>query len=177
MKKVSKLFFVWQSNKEKEWLESMALQGYILDKVTFFKYVFREEESKDMVYQFDFQILNKKSEPDYLELFKDWTLVSKFGSWYYFSKIREGNNKDEIYSDENSKSEMFKRVLVFLLIVGFPLYYQSIIMFPNMESSRLEFPSFYYFFRIIVYIVLALHTYALINVFLIYRTYRKALKE
>jgi len=72
---------------------------------------------------------------------------------------------------------MFKRIVIFLLVVGFPLYYQTIIMFPNMEPGKLEFPSFYYFFRIIVYIVLALHTYALINVFLIYRSYRKGLKE
>jgi len=102
MKKINKLFFVWQSDKEKKWLESMAQNGYILDSVSFFNYTFKESEPQDLVYQFDFQILNKKTEPEYLELFKDWNLITKHGAWYYFSKNREGNEKDLIYNDQNS---------------------------------------------------------------------------
>ncbi|AIO18455.1 hypothetical protein KQ51_00575 [Candidatus Izimaplasma bacterium HR1] len=174
---VKKVFFVWNSDKEKAWLESMARDGYILESLGLFKYIFRKSEPSDLVYEFDFQILNKKTEPDYLELFVDWNFVGKFGAWYYFSKIREGNKKDLIYNDTRSKQQMIKKILAFLLIIGFPLYYQIIIMFPNMDSSEFLFPRFYFFFRIIVIIVLMAHTYALINVLLIYRSLTKDIKE
>lgn len=177
IKKIRKTFFVWQSGKEKTWLEEMAKQGYILKNVTFMSYHFDISEPTDLVYEFDFQILNRKTEPEYLEIFDDWKLITKSGAWYYFSKQREGNEKDLIYCDKKSKSEMFKKVIIFLLIVGFPLYYQLLIMYPNMNPEKLVFPKFYFFFRIIVIIFTILHTYALINVLLIYRSLKKSIKE
>ena len=86
----------------------MAREGYVLEKVSFMKYVFKKTDPVDLVYDFDFQILNKISEPEYLDLFRDWNFVGKFGSWYYFSKIREGKSKDKIYNDKKSKGEMIK---------------------------------------------------------------------
>ncbi len=176
-KTIRKVFFVWQSDKEKIWLEDMAKLGYILKSLKLFKYEFDKCEPQDLVYQFDFQIIGKKAIPEYLEMFQDWILADSFGGWYYFYKKRENNEKDEIYNDNESKRQMFNRILGFLIATGFPVYYQMLIMFPNMDPSRFEFPSFYFFFRIIVIIILMIHLYAFMNVILIYRSFQKTVKE
>ena len=87
-----------------------------------------------MVYQFDFQMLHKESEAAYLELFEDWELVLRFGGWYYFRKERDGIY-DQIYSDVSSTRKLFLRLIGFLALVGFPLYYQTLVMYPNMTDT------------------------------------------
>ena len=69
------MFFAWQIDKEKQFLEDMALEGYILSKVRFGKYEFEECEQKSVTFQFDFQILHKNKEEEYLSFFKDWNFV------------------------------------------------------------------------------------------------------
>jgi len=177
MIKISKTFWAWQLDKEQEWLEQKAKEGLILKRVSFFTYYFERAEPMDLVYQFDFRVLSKKDKDEYVEMFKEWTLVCQYGSWFYFSKIREGDNRDKIYSDNESYKNMFRRLLIFLGIIGFPLYYQLVIFFPNMESSEFIFPSFYFFHRILVIILVILYSTAVINVLLKYSSFRKHINE
>ena len=180
MKTVKKIFFVWNSKEERDFLEQKAKEGYRLVDVKFGKYIFQEEDPKNIIYQFDFKGLGKIPEDEYISFYIDtgWILACKYGGWYYFYKeIKEGESIPSIYSDNNSKKSKYKRLLGFLLLTGFPLYYQNIVMFPNMESSKLEFPKFYFFFRIIVIIVTILHLFALIKVYTIYHKISKDLKE
>lgn len=172
-----KVFFAWQAEQEKQWLEDMARQGYVLEDIKLFTYIFSKQEPQDLVYQFDFQILSKSNEGEYLGLFEDWTFIKRFGGWYYFRKPRDASNTNEIYSDNSSKSAMFKRIIGFLALTGFPLYYQVIFIFPNLDSERLEYPSFYFFFRIIVIIFLILHLLATLRIFSVYVSYKKKITE
>lgn len=169
-----KLFFAWQQAKEKEYLEQKALNGFLLTKVGFGYYEFEESEPKDMVYEFDFRVISKKELKEYLELFTDWELVMQYGGWLYFRKERTLNN--EIYNDNSSKKEMFRRLIGFILLTGFPLYYQVLIMFPRLRESG-GLSTFYLYFRPLVYFILLLHTYALVKLLLILRSYNRSFKE
>lgn len=177
MKRVSKVFFAWNMKKEKEWLEDMARQGYVLKVVKPFIYYFEETEPQDLVYQFDFQILSKSKRSEYLEVFKDWTYVSNCGSWFYFYKVRSTEKENKIYSDNASKKAMYRRLIGFLLLAAFPLYYQVLIMFPNLDQTELQFPNFYFFMRLIIMAFLTLHTYAVIRLLFMMLQYKNIFKE
>lgn len=180
IKKVRKLFFVWNESEEKEFLEDMARKGYMLKTVGFGGYTFETSEPKKMIFQFDFRGLNKISEKEYLQIFEDsgWTFVSRLGAWYYFSKERTEEEVDcSIFSDNESKRAKYKRIILFLFLTGFPLYYQTFFLFPNLTASKLEFPSFYFFFRIIVYIFTVLHILAVLKIISIYRKNKSHMKE
>ena len=172
-----KMFFVWNMEEEKKWLEDQAKNGLILVEAKFGKYYFEQSEPQDLVYDFDFQMIHKSTEDEYLEFFEDWTKACRFGGWYYFYKPRENSDKDKIYSDYKSKKSMFTRLMGFLALVGFPLIYQSLIIFPNMDPTRFDYPSFYFFFRIIIYVFFVLYILAFANVFLIYRSYNSKIRE
>lgn len=177
---VRKLFFAWNEEKEKLFLEEMALKGYRLVKVQLGKYTFVEDKPKRLIYQFDFRSLNKMSEEEYLQIYEDagWNFVFRFGGWYYFS--REGNEEKidlSIFSNNESKRAKYRRLILFLFLTGFPLYYQILIFYPNMAATKLEFPKFYFFFRIIVLIFTGLHMYAVVKIVNMYRKLKRDIKE
>ncbi len=169
-----KMFFAWQQQKEKNYLEKKAMEGLLLKKMGLGYYDFEESEPKDMVYEFDFRMINKKQLEEYLEMFQDWEMVIHYGGWFYFRKERTLNN--EIYNDFDSKKNMFTRLLGFLLLAGFPLYYQVLILFPYLERTN-RLTTFYKYFRPFTTIILVLHTYAIVKILLVYFAFRKNMKE
>jgi hypothetical protein len=103
--------------------------------------------------------------------------VKRFGGWYYFYKPKSHDNSDRIYSDNQSKSAMFRRLAGFLALVGFPLYYQVLFVFPNMDAGKLSYPGFYFFFRLFAWILMAVHLFAVIKVFSELLRYRRSIQE
>ncbi|XMB85192.1 DUF2812 domain-containing protein [Mycoplasmatota bacterium WC44] len=179
-KVVKKLFFAWNEEKEKEFLEDMALKGYRLNKVSLGKYTFEEAEPKRLIYQFEFRTVSKNEEDNFLQIYKDsgWDCVFKFGSWYYFCKEWNEDGADlTLFNNNESMAKKYERLLLFLMLAGFPLYYQVLIFFPNMADSRLEYPSFYFFFRIIVIILSGLHLFSVVKILLKYRLLKDDFKE
>ncbi len=174
---IKKIFFAWQMEKEQAWLEEKAREGLILESIGIFKYHFIESKPQDLVYQFDFQFISKKNEDEYLALFEGWNMVDKLGSWYYFCKVREGEGKDVIFSDNDSKRQMFRRLLLFLALVGFPLLYQVLFIFPSLDLSETTFPKFYFFFRIVIYLTACLYTFAVLKIIIIYKKLYRSIKE
>lgn len=179
-KTIRKWFWVWDENKEKKFLEEMASKGHRLVKVGFGKYEFEEDRPKNLIYEFDFRGIEKIKEGEYLQIYEDagWTFVSRFGGWYYFARERNDEEPDlTLFSDNESKRARYRRLLLFLVIVGVPLYYQAIIMFPNMPEAEFEFPGFYFFARIIISALSVLHLLALGKVILVYRKMRSYIRE
>lgn len=176
-KTVKKLFFAWQIPQEKAFLEEMARQGYFLTECKFGKYIFEEKEPCEVVYDFDFQILHKDEEEEYLSLVEGWTYVARYGSWYYFYKDKELGEPYSIYTNNESRQAMFRRLLIFLLIVGLPLYINLLVIFPNQPAADFEPFKFYFFFRILTVILIFLHTYALIKVFYAIKRFRASISE
>lgn len=164
---IKKLFFAWNMDKEKAFLETKAQEGLKLVRVGFGRYEFIESEPEDIVYQFDFRMIGKKDEEEYLSVFEDWEMVQRFGGWYYFRKQRDGKN-DQIFSDVTSVKQLYIRLIGFLLLVAFPLYYQVLFMFPSMTSEG-GISTFYMIFRPVVYVLLAIHLYAIIKLLLVFR--------
>lgn len=175
---VRKVFFAWQMDKEKVFLEDMAIKGYRLKKVSFAKYIFEEMEPKKLIYQFDFQTISKKMIPEYLLFFDEWEFVDNFGGWFYFVIDTKDKEPDySIFSDNRSKRDMYKRLLVFLSIVGLPLYYQLIFFHPYLNTSDTAFPTFYFFFRIVVLFVICIHLIAVVKVHSIYKKLKESIVE
>lgn len=174
---IRKFFFAWQQDKEKAFLENQAREGYLLSRVGFGWYEFYEDIKQEVIYQMDFQILNPKKEEEYLSLFEEWHFVDKFGTWYYFRKVVQNDKEKEnaeLYMDYHSKREMFKRLFVFLFLVSLPLYYQVLILFPNLSKS---FPHYFFFYQIFIYLVLALHLFAIFHFMAIYLSMKNHMKE
>ncbi len=162
IKKVIKLYFVWSEDKEEQWLRNMANQGWHLKKASLFNYTFEKGEPKDFVYQFDFRMNSSKDEKEYLDLFKEsgWTLINRLGGWYYFRKIYKEGEQNEIYSDKESLKQKYKKLLGFLLLTGFPLFFNFLtILRPYGQSS------FYKYFWPFNTFILVLWLYAFIRIF------------
>lgn len=181
MKKVvRKFFFVWNEDKEKRFLERMAGDGWRLTGVGFGRYEFEAAVPERVAYQFDFKVLGKAAEADYLQLFEDdgWRLSARFGPWYYFSRALAAGERDaSIYSDNQSRLAKYRRLLLFLVIVGLPLYYQAFFQFPGISGSDAGFPGFYFFFRIFVFVLTGLHALALVRVLFLFRKMKSSISE
>ena len=138
-KVVYKLFTAWQDEKEAAWLESMALQGWIFEDVKIFRYTFIKGEASKIRYRLDYQELKNNELQEYLQLFSDmgWTMVGRLNNWYYFST--RDPHVVEIYTDQQSKIDKYRRVFRTILIVSFPLTYY-VIFFSNFMRAQMDIP-------------------------------------
>lgn len=180
VKRINKWFWVWNIEEEKAFLEEKAREGLVLKSVSLGGYTFEESEPKTLIYQMDFKGLDRKiSEAEYLQLYADagWNLAGRLGSWFYFSQESCEEIDLMIFNDNASKAAVYKRILAVLLLTGFPIYYQMIIRFPNLSSTSLAYPNFYFFFRIFLVPIMILHLFALVKIFTMYRRTISNIKE
>lgn len=110
---IKKLKFFLTFHKEREWLEEMALQGYMLEDVKFGTYYyFRKDTPKHMLYEVD--RFDLKRNPNLAEMMekKNFIDMAMEGGWrevthdeslnYYFTKEYEEDGFNELYNDEES---------------------------------------------------------------------------
>ena len=187
IKTAVRTFFAWQEEKEEKWLREMSNEGWHLTRVGFFNYRFEKGEPKDMVYKFDFKVLRKSEMDEYILTFKDadWEYVGNFGSWFYFRTNADGEHSLELYNDNRSKIEKYKRLLLVLGIVSFPMMFFSL---PNLFmriidmakdsvlQSSLMF-NIYFPFVIILTIVVIIALYAIVRILLIISTLKKEIRQ
>lgn len=117
---VRRSFFAHQYEKEEEFLSKMASEGWHfvnLHKGLITKYEFDKGEPIDYVYQLDY--VNKTEDTEsYHQLFLDagWEEVFSWdgvydGKWYYFRKLRTGNKEDRIFTDIESKYQLYDKLM------------------------------------------------------------------
>ena len=130
-----RLFVAWAYEKEEQWLTKMAAQGWQLEEVGFLTHRFRKTQPQQMQYQLDYQSLTKDNRDEYLSLFEEsgWEHCNTYSSlWFYFRKPKTGDQEERIHTDNASRIKMLKRVLMTLIISGFPswmmLFYLPILM-------------------------------------------------
>lgn len=118
-KKVVKVFFAWQDDKEEIWLREMAQKGWVLENYTFLTYTFYKSETKDYIYKLDYKRINNSEMGEYLKIFEDagWEHVAEFLGWHYFRSEADECLLPEIYSDTNSKVQKYKSLLGILIPV------------------------------------------------------------
>jgi len=81
-------------------------------------YHFQQGEPGNFVYRLDFHILKSKDKDSNLQLFEDagWENIGDLSSWVYFRRPVNGTQIPEIYSDQESKIDKYRRMIVYLTI-------------------------------------------------------------
>ncbi len=113
-----KLFWIWEDEKEENWLREMANQGWHLKKINLIgRYVFEAGAPQDMAYRLDW-FPSRKEYGSYLQLFRDagWEHVLTYGSWQYFRKESVDGVAPEIFTDNASKIKKYQQIAILLAI-------------------------------------------------------------
>lgn len=128
-KKVLKFITVDHFEKEEIYLEQMAKKGWHFTKFEKLHYHFESGEPEDVTYQIDYHSTVEGDKGDYIQLFEDsgWTSVFAYptfdGEWCYFKRQTPSSRLTKIYSDNDSKIDLFKKIRkiwgTFGLIMGF----------------------------------------------------------
>lgn len=114
-----KLHFVWEDEKEEQWLRAMARQGLHLVKANqMCRYVFRVGAPDDVVYRLDY-LPRARKDTSYFQLFEDagWEHAWACSGWQYWRKPAQGG-EPEIFTDRQSKVEKLRRVRQIMAGVG-----------------------------------------------------------
>src|SRR5699024_6948405 len=122
-------------DKEENWLEQMARNGYHL-KSTAFGYRFESGSPEDATIKIDYRTFKRKTDfVDYCAMFEDsgWKHLAgtKNSGHQYFQRKHEAAGED-IFSDDESKTSRYKRIadvrlkfamsFVYLLLIFFLFY-------------------------------------------------------
>ena len=114
-KTIRKWFWEWEFEKEEQWLNEMALSGWVLDKVGFGKYEFISHEPGE------YTIRTEMHEHDeaYLSFMRETgaEYIGRMVGWLYFRKKCELGTFD-IFSDTDSRIKHLNRIGRVLSIVG-----------------------------------------------------------
>ena len=130
------VFYIAEFNEEAAWLSLMHREGWKMTETTGFKYTFEACPEEDWVYQLDFRDKNVEEE-EYIQMFADygWEFVTRFRHWYYFRKIRTAGDDMSIFSDNESKIDMCKRVVGHHVILLTGLYLLILAIFAFLNSG------------------------------------------
>lgn len=117
-KRVFRIFWAWQDEKEEQWLRGMAGLGWHLRGVFLGCYTFVAGESSDTVYRIDYQMLRPKERQEYMGLFRDsgWEHVCSTSNWHYFRIAAGFGALPEIFSDVESRIAKYRRLMTILLV-------------------------------------------------------------
>ena len=115
IKRTWHFFMLPDYEKEEQYLSQMAAQGWRFVDTNGFRYTFERTAPEQVAYRIDFSGLNTKDRGDYLTMFRDfgWEYLQDINGFSYFRKSTSGVSSEdlEIFSDNNSRIEMMKRIL------------------------------------------------------------------
>ena len=114
-KRIKKCFWVWQFEEEERWLNTMALEGWVLDRVGFFGYEFLRCEPGEYTVRLEMH----DHDEAYLNFMAETgaEYVGRIVKWLYFRKKTELGAFD-IFSDLDSRLNHLKRIGTMLRGVG-----------------------------------------------------------
>lgn len=121
MKKVWKLFWLWDFDKEEKWLNEMSAQGWQLRHVGFCNYLFEAGEPGAYAYRLEMLDAWPRSDAgrDYIA-FVESTGAEYIGSllrWTYFRKTAALGPFD-IFSDLDSRIKHLNRILILSAVIA-----------------------------------------------------------
>jgi hypothetical protein len=122
-KRVFKVIWAWEDDKEEKWLEECAAEGWHLLDVAPFVYKFRRGQPNRVIYRMDYKRTVDKDYVEYRDIFKacGWELAAEMANWHYYRISPDNAETPEIYSSDRSKAQKYRRLLTTLapLIVIF----------------------------------------------------------
>lgn len=112
---IKKWIWVWDFDKEERWLNTMAQQGWVLDKVGFCRYEFIPCEPGEYTVRLEM----REHDEAYLGFMAETgaEYVGRVVKWIYFRKKTEDGPFD-IFSDVESRIAHLDRICQTLKIVG-----------------------------------------------------------
>jgi len=171
-KVVKKLFFAWQEDKELNWLSNMAKMGWELKHAAFCEYYFQKSQEKDIVFAFDYRAMNKSEFEIYISHFESfgWQYISSVANWHYFKAYRKDVVFPDIYSENTSKIEKYKRLMLTLIITLLPSLWAIILNLINYQNEKM--PVFIFF----VVFILSMDCFLFYGIYRIYRIIRRLVR-
>jgi hypothetical protein len=169
-KRIFKVFFAWQEEKEAAWLEEMAEKGWLMEKYHMIFYTFVQGQPEKYIYKFDYRDTNRDT-TEYLEIFQDsgWEYVDRYLNWYYFRKKDDGTQLSDIYTDSRSEVQKYKALFRTFLILGIVNLFNLINITFN-TSNTLSHQGELTFYNILRLLVLA--AFVLVG-YACFKTYRR----
>ena len=103
-KKVYKIIFSWDYEKEIKWLNEMSAQGWHLVNPGLISFEFEKDEPNK--YQYEIEYLDNNKE-DYFEFLQETgiEIIKVVNNWAYYKKLNDGN-PFEIFNDAESKIKL-----------------------------------------------------------------------
>lgn len=123
-KRVFRLYWAWEDEKEERWLEQMASQGWHLVSGPLL-YKFARGVPAQVRYRLDYPPQDQNLQ-EYLRLCSDagWERAMEFSGWQYFRTASP--TAPEIYTDKVSRIAKYRRLLSLSLLLScttmFPVY-------------------------------------------------------
>lgn len=117
-----KLFWVWQFEKEEQWLNRMSAQGLQLADVGFCRYAF--EQGLPAEYDIRLEMLDMRGTTfaarQYIEFIESTgaECVGQMARWVYFRK-KSGQGGFDLFSDIDSRIGHLNRILALIAVLGF----------------------------------------------------------
>ena len=114
-KKIWKIFLVWNYDKEEEWLNEMAMNGWTLTSVGFCNYTFVKTEPGE----YNIRMEMRPHDDGYLEFLRenDVEYVGRILQWHYYRK-KTSLGPFELYSDIESRIQHMDRIGKMLFAIG-----------------------------------------------------------
>ena len=114
-KTVFKVFFVWDFEKEEQWLNTMAQSGWVLDKIGFCTYRFAPCAPGEYTIRME---MHQKDE-NYLRFLEEAQVeyIGRIFQWVYFRRKAQYGSF-ELFSDLDSKIAHLRRIGRMLSAVG-----------------------------------------------------------
>jgi hypothetical protein len=140
-KSVYRVLWAWQDEKCERWLNKMSLDGWHLVGVNYYpgiKFHFVKGEPKNYIYKFDTKsVFTRKLDVDYLEIYENagWEFLCQDILSNYFRKEYVPGDSNDIYTDNNSKANKYKKLLMMLygaLVIEFLCLLDEVIVFSSL---------------------------------------------
>ena len=114
-KTISKLYFVWNYEKEEEWLNRMADEGWALCRVGFMTYTFERCEPE----AYSVRMEMRRPDESYIRFMEETgaEYIGRMIQWIYFRKRTEEGPFD-LFSDIDSRIDHLQRIGRMLFIIG-----------------------------------------------------------
>ena len=114
-KKIFRWFWVWNFDKEEQWLNSMAQEGWALNRVGLFLYDFVPCAPGEYTIRLEM----RNPAPEYLELMAESgaEYVGRYTQWLFFRK-RADRGEFDLYSDLDSRMTHLQKVGRLLVLIG-----------------------------------------------------------
>lgn len=112
---IRKWIWVWEFDKEEQWLNTMAQQGWVLDRLGFCRYEFVKCEPGEYIVRLEM----REHDEAYLSFMADTgaEYVGRMAKWIYFRRKTELGAFD-IFSDLDSRLAHLKRISWMLRFLG-----------------------------------------------------------